>query len=143
MKLTQSSYGFGMSRVRPEDARVQAEAAEDGAGKIMRDPTDTVILGHEQPHEACTLRVLEFCRCKSRFERFFPMISEAGKSSECVISVLLLAGAASGFIGSVVGTSRCVHTRASIPDFVSNIDLLAARLSCLHSRIWTSPKVRC
>jgi hypothetical protein len=133
VKLTQSSYEFGMSRIRLEVAHVQAEAAAHSAGKIVRDATDTVILGHEQPHEACTLRALEYCGCKSRFERMFPMISEAGKSSECVIAILLLAGCASGFIGSVVGTSRRVLQHFNFYQYL--LTFPAARLSCLHLRI--------
>jgi hypothetical protein len=106
VKLVQSSLAFGMSRIGV-GAQMQAGAAAGwGGGKIVRDATDTVILGRVQPHVPCTLRLLERHGLKSKFETAFPLISEAGKSSECVIAVLLLAGAASGFIGSVVGTSR-------------------------------------
>jgi hypothetical protein len=88
---------------------------------LIHDATETVILGCEHPHAACTERVLQKFGVKSKFESAFPMISEAGKSSECVVAVLLLAGAASGFIGSVVGTSRCVFDSLNLKPQTSNI----------------------
>ena len=108
VKLVQSSLDFGMSRIGGGGGGEQMQAAAAGAEancKIVRDATDTVILGALQPHTPCMLRLLERHRLKSKFEAAFPFISEAGRSSECVIAVMLLAGAASGFIGSVVGTS--------------------------------------
>jgi hypothetical protein len=108
-----------MSRTSPHVEPALVEATDELASEVsppparthtylIHDATETVILGCEHPHAACTERLLQKFGVKSKFESAFPMISEAGKSSECVVAVLLLAGAASGFIGSVVGTSRRV-----------------------------------
>jgi hypothetical protein len=105
VKLVQSSLAFGMGRLGPGGG---VEMAADVDNAYVRDETDTVIVGCAHPHMPCTKRLLERFGLKSKFEAAFPFISEAGKSSECVIAVLLLAGAAGGFIGSVVGTSRRV-----------------------------------
>ena len=102
VKLVQSSLAFGANRAESGGDRNQEALAADN--KVEYDETETVVLGTAQ-HPPCVLRALERYGLKTKFENAFPLISEAGKSSECVIAVLLLAGAASGFIGSVVGTS--------------------------------------
>ena len=104
IKLVQSSLAFGMSRALSGGGREAAAHHEEGV-KVALDSTETVVLGIPQSHLPCTRRVLERYRLTAKFETAFPMISEAGRSSECIIAVLLLAGVASGFIGSVVGTS--------------------------------------
>lgn len=103
IKLVQSSLAFGKHRAIRGGDETQAQHVEDA--KVTCDETETVVLGAAPSHPQCTMQLLERYGLKTRFEAAFPMISEAGKSSECIIAVLLLAGAASGFIGSVVGTS--------------------------------------
>ena len=51
------------------------------------------------------LALLNRFNLKEKFERVFPLISENMVPSEQVIVVLVVTGAASGFIGAVVGTS--------------------------------------
>ncbi len=103
VKLVQSSLAFGESRAGSGGDRNQEALAADN--KVEYDETETVVLGAVHEHPPCVLHTLERYGLKTKFENAFPLISEVGKSSECVIAVLLLAGAASGFIGSVVGTS--------------------------------------
>ncbi len=103
VKLVQSSFEYGKCRLDGSNESVQAAAP--GVVNIIHDETETVVLDAVQSHPPCALHLLERYGLKTKFEAAFPVISEAGKSSECVIAVLLLAGAASGFVGSVVGTS--------------------------------------
>jgi hypothetical protein len=116
-RLSEAVHAFALKRI---ERKAQASSAsflplplpslEDGQSlplpvKLEHDATGTVILGREQPHYQWMLALLNRFNLKEKFERVFPLISENMVPSEQVILVLVVTGAASGFIGAVVGTS--------------------------------------
>ena len=121
MQAESVSVNTGMETVadftRPADSSPAALVSKLGANsacllpsqslppKLKYDETGTVIIDFKQPHYRWMDDFLNRFKITVKFERLFPLISENMVPSEQVILVLVVTGAASGFIGAVVGTS--------------------------------------